>query len=75
MFKEVVEITVAPELLWFILFLVLLFFIFMTIVFTYHWKHYGVGNNPKIYAQSIYWIVSIILIIIMAGAITFFEYL
>ena len=72
---KIVELPIAPEALWLVVALVLIFFITISMIFTYHWKKYGVDNNPKIFAKSLYWIVSIILIVIMTVAVSAFDYL
>ena len=73
--SQITELTVVPEFLWFMLAIALLFFISMSFVFHYHWKKYGVEDNPKVFAKSLYWIASFILIIVMVVSLMTFEYL
>ncbi len=72
---RIIDLPVAPEFLWFVLALLIIFFIIISSILTYHWKIYGLDHNPKVFAKSIFWIVSIILIFVMTLAVTGFEYL
>lgn len=69
----ILNIGVPPELLWFLLSLGILFFLIMAWIFTHHWEYYGVKGNPKVFAKTLFWVVSVILILVMALAITAFE--
>jgi hypothetical protein len=42
-------------------------------VLSYHWRYYGVKDNPKVFAKTIYWIVAFILIAIMTVALLSYE--
>jgi hypothetical protein len=67
------SVTISPDLLWGILAIFLLFFITVTIVLQYHWKYYGIKNNPKIFTKSIHWIISLVLILTMTFALLAYE--
>lgn len=68
-----INIPIAPEFLWFLLAIGILFFITIGAILTYHWKKYGLENNPKVFARTLFWIVSTALVFIMALAIIGFE--
>ncbi|HMP67196.1 MAG TPA: hypothetical protein PKA60_00400 [Candidatus Paceibacterota bacterium] len=70
-----IDLSISPQFLWFLLLIITLIFIIMYFVFRYHWKSYGVSDNPKVFASPLFWIVSILLLVIMAFAVTGFEYL
>jgi hypothetical protein len=68
-----INIPIAPEFLWFMLAIGILFFITVGGVLAYHWKKYGLENNPKVFAKTLFWTVSIALVFIMVLAIIGFE--
>jgi len=70
--KDIV-IKIPSELLWGVLSVLLLAFIVITIVLHYHWRYYGIAENPKIFAKTLFWIVSIALILVMTISILIFE--
>jgi hypothetical protein len=71
--EKIIEINFPSEILWFLLAVALIFFMIMSFVFRYHWKKYGVDDNPKVFAKSLYWIISFMLIALMTVAIVIFE--
>jgi divalent metal cation (Fe/Co/Zn/Cd) transporter len=68
-----ITLNIPVEFLWFVLALALIFFIIMSFIFRYHWKEYGVYDNPKVFAKTLYWIVCFMLIVLMAVALIVFE--
>lgn len=64
---------IPAEFLWFLLAMGIIFFFTMAWIFTHHWKYYGVKGNPKVFAKTLFWVVSVILILVMTLAITAFE--
>lgn len=70
---ETININIASEILWFVLAIEIIFFIIAYFIFSYHWKNYGIDNNPKVFARPIFWIVALILIILMTFSIVGFE--
>lgn len=71
--EKIVELNIPSEILWFMMSIAILFFILMSFVLNYHWKKYIIQDDPKIFAKGLYWIVSFILIIVMAVAVVAFE--
>ncbi len=65
--------SISPDYLWGIFALILFVFLIISFVFEYHWNHYGVNKNIKRVAQSFFWIVSIILILVMTFALFTFD--
>lgn len=65
--------SISPDYLWGLLALILFAFLIVSFVFEYHWNHYGVNKNIKRVAQTIFWLVSIILILVMTFALFTFE--
>jgi len=72
-FNQTINLPIAPEFLWLILAILIIVFISISTILTYHWKSYGIYHNPKIFAKSIFWIISILFIFIMTLAVTGFE--
>ena len=70
-FEQIVSI--PPEFLWGLLALILFGFLIISFVFEYHWNHYGVNKNIKKVAQTFFWIISIVLILIMTFALFTFD--
>lgn len=68
-----IKFQVAPDILWGILALVLAGFLIVSAALNYHWKYYGIENNPKIFAKSFFWVVSFGLILIMTTALVAYE--
>ena len=64
---------IPPEVLWGITSLVLVFFLISGLVLNYHWKNYGIGNNPRVFAKTLFWLVSLILIGVMTIAVLYYE--
>jgi uncharacterized membrane protein len=64
---------IPSEILWGLLAFMLLFFLITGFILNYHWKYYGIKDNPKVFAKSIFWIISIILIIIMTISLLSYE--
>jgi len=73
--NKIMDIPISAEFLWFALAILIVFFLVMSMILSYHWKNYGVDNNPKIFARAVFWVVSVILIVVMAFAATGFDYL
>ncbi|HRY30903.1 MAG TPA: hypothetical protein P5328_00725 [Candidatus Paceibacterota bacterium] len=71
---KIIDLPIAPEFLWFILAFLIILFIAIYLILIYHWKSYGLEHNPRIFARTIFWIIAIVLILIMAFSITGFEY-
>ena len=65
--------SISPDLLWGLLAGVLFIFLMVSFIFEYHWNHYGVNKNIKRFAQTLFWLVSVILILIMAVALFAFD--
>ncbi len=65
-------INISPDYLWGILALGLFAFLIVAMILQYHWKQYSVSGG-KIFAKSIFWIVSVFLVLIATFAIVAFE--
>lgn len=57
------SINISSDIVWGILSLVLFIFLSVSWMLHYHFRYYGVKDNPKVFAKSLFWIVSILLII------------
>lgn len=73
--EKIVQIitSIQPDFLWGFLAFVLFIFLIIALILQYHWKHYGIEGSGKIFAKSIFWIVSIFLILIATFALVAFE--
>lgn len=58
------SINIPSDVVWGVLILVLLVFITVSWMLHYHFRYYGVKDNPKVFAKSLFWIISILLILI-----------
>lgn len=67
------NIAMPPEVLWGLLALGLFIFLVISLVLNYHWRYYGIKDNPKVFARTIYWMVSFILIGIMTISVLSYE--
>lgn len=65
------SINISAPALWGILGIVFGIFLIVASVLHYHWKYYGIVNNPRIFAKTMFWVVSIFLLVIMLGAVTY----
>ncbi len=65
--------SISPDLLWGLLALLLFVFLIISFVFEYHWNHYGVNKNIKRIAQTLFWLVSIVIILVMTIALFIFD--
>jgi uncharacterized membrane protein len=68
-----IEAVVPPDILWGLLAIILLAFITAALMLNHHWKYYGIKDNPKIFAKSLFWIVSFILILIATISLLAYE--
>ena len=69
----ILNLGIPSEILWFFLAIGIIFFLTMAWIFTHHWKYYGIQGNPKVFAKTLFYVVSVILILVMTLAITAFE--
>jgi hypothetical protein len=67
------NLSISPDFMWGILAIGLLLFLIISFVLSYHWRYYGVKDNPKVFAKTIYWMVAFILIGIMTIALLSYE--
>lgn len=66
---------INPTFLWIFLISFIFIVIIITFIFNKYWEKYGVSKSIKNFAISIFWIVSIFLIIIMSASLIAYEYL
>jgi hypothetical protein len=64
---------ISPDFLWGVLALAIFVFLIIAFILQYHWKHYGVDSDGRVFTRSLFWIVSIGLIITATLAIVAFE--
>ncbi len=64
---------IPAELLWGFLVIFILIFIFFSFSIKHHWKYYGIKDNPKISIKVIFWLISIVLILLMMVSVVFYE--
>jgi hypothetical protein len=67
------NLSVSPDFMWGLLALGLFLFLGISFILNYHWRYYGVKDNPKVFAKTIYWMVAFILIGIMTIALLSYE--
>lgn len=66
-------LSVSPDFLWGVLALVLAVFLIISFILQYHWKHYGIDTDGKLFTRSLFWIVSTGLILTATFALVAFE--
>jgi len=71
--EKIINIPLAPEILWLMFAGLVSFFLVMTFIFHHHWKYYGIKGNSKVFARALFWVISVFLILLMVLAILFFE--
>ncbi|HMO78636.1 MAG TPA: hypothetical protein PJ997_00390 [Candidatus Paceibacterota bacterium] len=70
-----IELPISSGAMWMTLLILIIVFVIMYFVFSYHWKSVGIEENPKVFARPLFWIVSVLLIIVMTLSVAGFEYL
>ena len=71
--KVLIQIPLASEVLWLFIAIAIIIFLIMAIILRHHWNYYGVQDNSKKFVKSLFWIISVFLIVIMLFSILFFE--
>lgn len=71
--NKLINIDFPPEVMWMFLAGIIIIFLIMSFVLQHHWSYYGIKENSKIFAKSLYWIVSVFLIIVMFFSVLYFE--
>lgn len=66
-------VSISPDFLWGILALVLALFLIVAFILQYHWKNYGVDADGKLFTRSLFWIVSVGLVLTATLALVAFE--
>lgn len=66
-------LSVSPDFLWGTLALVLAVFLIISFILQYHWKHYGVDVDGRLFTKALFWIVSVALIVTATLALVAFE--
>ncbi len=56
------SIVIPPIFLWAIFFIMLVFYLIITIIFLYHWNRYGGKNKVIMLGSTLYLLVSVLLI-------------
>lgn len=73
--KEIIiPLNISAELLWGVVGLVIIFFIIFGMVFSYHWRYYGIEGNHRVFVKSIYFIGGIVLILAMVVFLGAYAY-
>lgn len=65
--KDSVDIVlpISSGILWIIFFIVLVFFGIVSWILLHHWSYYGIKGNEKVFIKSLYFIISIMLLVAM----------
>jgi len=71
----ILSIPLSPKILWSVWFLALCAFVFVSWVLVHHWGYYGVKENRKVFAKTIYFVGGIGAIIVSALFITAFSFI
>lgn len=66
-------LSVSPDFLWGTLALVLAVFLIVSFILQYHWKHYGIDTDGKLFTRALFWIVAVGLIVTATLALVAFE--
>ena len=59
--------------LWGILAAALIIFAIVSVILRFHWRFYGVEDNRKVFAKTMYWSVSFSLIVVATISLLVFE--
>lgn len=59
------NIPIPPSVLWIFLLIALVIFATSLWVLFHHWGYYGIKNNNKVFVRSLYFIISIIVLLSM----------
>ena len=71
-YSPVLKLAITPAVLWILFFATIIFWSIFSIVFVYHWNRYGQQTAIIVTAETIYFVVSIILIGLAFAALNLF---
>ena len=62
---ELSDISITSNLLWIVFLVALVAFDLVSVILTYHWKHYGYNPNTTALVKGVYFILGGILLAVM----------
>jgi len=58
----VVKLAILPIHMWVLFLISVLVFSVVSVALMFHWRYYGVKENPRVFVRGLYFIISIILL-------------
>lgn len=59
--------------LWATFIVIIVLFVVVSFVLSFHWQYYGVKGNPRVYVKGLYFIISIIILLIALSFLTLYN--